>query len=234
MNNLVLYVTINYPTREKFFEILDVIEESNVGYVEIGIPVANPYVDGGVVRKTQEQVYPTLTQQEIISVLEEIRRQYSFRVILMTYHEGVEHFQLSQIARTLYDAILCVDKYLDQKNYTGLVHTFTHKLDQEILAEQLTSSSEFIYLVSGEGKTGEFTQLPNEYIPLLACLKPKTKLPIFVGFGVKESEDIISILNEGADGAIIGSEFIKRYDADGISGIKKYLQALQGAFDRGN
>ncbi|MBO1305783.1 tryptophan synthase subunit alpha [Enterococcus sp. 669A] len=227
MNNLVLYVTINYPSREKFFEILDVIEQFQVGYVEIGIPVKNPHLDGGVVRNTQELVFPTLTQEEIASVLKEVRRRYHFKVILMTYCEGIEHFQLGRLPTRLYDAILCVDKELEETDYSGLVHIFTNNLDQATVNELLASSSQFVYIVSGEGKTGEFEQLPDDYTKLLPYIKEHTQLPVFVGFGVKTPADVASILANGADGAIIGSEFIKRFNEAQLFGIVNYLRELE-------
>lgn len=232
MNNLALYVTINYPTREKFFEILDVIEQFQVGYVEIGIPVENPHLDGGVVRKTQELVYPNLSQEEIVSVLGEIRQRYQFKVILMSYQQGIEHFQLSQVPRHLYDAVLCVDQKLNPKQYSGLVHIFTNQLDQAAIDEQLASSSQFVYVVSGEGKTGEFDQLPDDYLQLLPYIKEHTQLPVFIGFGVKTVKDVISILDSGADGAIIGSEFIKQFNQSQLAGIVNYLNDLEATFNK--
>lgn len=227
MNNLALYVTINYPTRKTFFEILDVIEQFQVGFVEIGIPVENPHLDGEVVRKTQELVYPELSQEEIVSVLQEIRQRYQFKVILMTYQQGVEHFQLSQIPQHLYDAVLCVDEDLDPKKYPGLVHIFTNQLEPTTIDEQLANSTQFVYVVSGEGKTGEFEQLPDDYLQLLPYIKEQTKLPVFVGFGVKTVEDVASILANGADGAIIGSEFIKHFNQSQLFGIVNYLKELE-------
>ncbi len=61
--------------------------------------------------------------KEIESVLHEIRKRYSFKVILMTYNEGVEEFKLGQLSQMLYDAILCVDKILPKGDFSGLVHT---------------------------------------------------------------------------------------------------------------
>lgn len=226
MKNLVLYLTINYPTRQTFFEILDVVEKFQIGYVEVGIPVADPYVDGLTVRESQEKVFPTLSTKEIASVLSEIRERYSFKTILMTYYEGVEHFKLGQLSRTLYDAILCIDRKLPEENYSGLVHTFTRNMDKNLIDSQLSQSSQFIYLVSGEGKTGEFNQLPEDYVDLITYLKNGTQLPVFVGFGVKSSADISSILANGADGAIIGSEFIKRFNEGGIPSIEEYLSGI--------
>lgn len=230
MKNLALYLTINYPSRASFFEILDVIEAFQIGYVEIGIPVTNPHVDGAVVRRTQEEVFPKVTTQEIESVLSEVRKRYSFKIILMTYYEGVEYFNLNQLSQKLYDAILCVDKELNSERFSGLVHTFNCGMDQKEVDRQLSQSSQFIYLVSGEGKTGEMAQLPNDYKEILPSIKAKTELPVFVGFGVKEPKDITSILKSGADGAIIGSEFIKQFNEAGFSGIKNYLTDIQTAY----
>lgn len=230
MKNLVLYLTINYPTQQTFFEILDVIEEFQIGYVEIGIPVSDPYLDGSVVRKSQEKVISDLSAEKIAAVLSEIRERYSFKTILMTYYEGVKHFKLEKLARRLYDAILCVDKNLTGDNYPGFVHTFSQDMDQGLIVSQLSQSSQFIYLVSGEGKTGEFNQLPEEYTKILPYVKKKTNLPIFVGFGVKNQQDIASLLANGADGAIIGSEFIKQFNEGGISGIREYLTDIQAVF----
>lgn len=230
MKNLVLYLTINYPTRQTFFEILDVVEEFKIGYVEIGIPVADPYLDGAIVRESQEKVFPDLTIEEITSVLTEICERYSFKIILMTYNEGVESFKLEQLSQSTYDAILCVDKKLDTEKYPGLVHTFSKHLDKAVVVSQLSQSSQFIYLVSGEGKTGEFDQLPDDYIELLPYVKKNTDLPVFVGFGVKDPEDIASILANGADGAIIGSEFIKRFNQGGIASLKAYLTEIRTVY----
>ena len=230
MKNLVLYLTINYPTRERFFEILDILEEFQIGYVEIGIPVSDPYVDGSTVRKSQEKVFPTMSIKEIESVLHEIRKRYSFKVILMTYNEGVEEFKLGQLSQMLYDSILCVDKILPKGDFSGLVHTFTKNMDKDLIDSQLAESSQFIYLVSGEGKTGEFAQLPEDYVDLVPYLQANTQLPVFVGFGVKNPTDIASILANGADGVIIGSEFIKRFNEGGISSIKEYLSEIHSVY----
>lgn len=87
--------------------------------------------------------------------------------------------------------------------------------------------------MSGKGKTGEFTQLPTDYLKLLPYVKRRSELPTFVGFGVKTPDDVAEILANGADGAIIGSEFIKQFNEGGITGIKEYLSELQPIFQNG-
>lgn len=115
------------------FEMLDVVAAFGIGYVEIGIPVEEPHLDGAVVRQTQEKIFPDLTKAEIVSVLAEIRSRYSFNVILMTYQSGVDSFQLDQLSQELYDAILCVDQTFDGKFAGKLVHTFTTAMGKKRL-----------------------------------------------------------------------------------------------------
>ncbi|MGH1649070.1 tryptophan synthase subunit alpha [Enterococcus gilvus] len=230
MKNLVLYVTFGYPTKQKFFEILDTVEKFNVGYVELGIPVFDPYLDGTTVKESQAKVLSDLSTEKIASMLSEIRERYSFKIILMTYSEGVEQFNLRRLSKNLYDALLCVDKVLDRRDFSGFVHIFNHTMSKAEIDSKLSQSAQFIYLVSGEGKTGEFAHLPSEYTELLPYVKKNTALPVFVGFGVKSPEDILSILKNGADGAIIGSEFINRYNKEGITGIESYLSEIQTAY----
>lgn len=56
MKNLVFYLTLHYPDKETFFRILELLDKEKAGYVEIGIPVSDPYVDGGVIRQTHKEV----------------------------------------------------------------------------------------------------------------------------------------------------------------------------------
>lgn len=217
---------MNYPDKQTFFDILDVVDQVGVGYVEIGVPVSNPFLDGEVVRRSQEQVMDAISHDEVVDTLTAMRKKYRFRIILMTYYEGVSRYALDKLDHALYDALLCVDKRLDEQNYTGLVHTFTSGMAPVEVKQLVAGSSEFIYVISGSGKTGEFTSLPTEYIETVAQIKPLTDLPVLVGFGVKDRADIETVLQNGADGAVIGSEFLKRVASGGVGGVREYLGEL--------
>ena len=228
MKNLVFYLTLHYPDRETFFQILELLDRENAGYVEIGIPVSNPYIDGAVIRQTHKEVLEkNMTERDVIRTLEEIRRRFTFKVVLMTYKEGVEYFRLSHVPKDLYDGFLCVDGEFPAKSFPNQISVMGQSLDDEEIAKALKYNHLFAYVVSGEGKTGSFDELPEEYIEVLKKVKSVSKIPAFVGFGIKSAEDVKKVVENGADGAIIGTEFIKRYQNGGMEALTAYLEQLK-------
>ena len=87
----------------------------------------------------------------------------------------------------------------------------------------------FAYVVSGEGKTGSFNKLPEEYVEVVKKVKSVSKIPAYVGFGIKSAEDVKEVMKNGADGAIIGTEFIKQYQHGGLEALNAYLEELKKA-----
>ncbi|MEG0550855.1 MAG: tryptophan synthase subunit alpha [Vagococcus sp.] len=228
MENLAIFTVLNYPNETKFFNILDTLESRKVGYVEIGIPVTNPYVDGELIQEAHQSVMKDgLSKEKVQQALKTIKENYSFKVILMTYKEGVELFDLDHLSHELYDGIICVDQVLNPEVFNQPVYIFNEDLSDEELTGYLNSQSPFHYVMSGRGKTGSFDSVPTEYVETIkkiAVIKKDTKN--FIGFGIKTKEDISSVKNNGADGAIIGTEFLKTHARDGITGIENYLDSL--------
>lgn len=230
MKNLVFYLTLHYPDRETFFQILELLDNEKAGYVEIGIPVGNPFVDGAVIRQThQEALEQKISSDDVIQTLEEIRRRFAFKVVLMTYKEGVEYFHLTDVPEELYDGFLCVDGEYPTGSFPNQITVLNRSLDDEGIAKALEHNDLFAYIVSGEGKTGSFDKLPTEYIDVVKKVKSVSKTPAYVGFGIKSAEDVKEVMKHGADGAIIGTEFIKRYQLGGMDALNAYLEELKKA-----
>lgn len=225
---LAFYTTINYPTKSEFFTILDCLQAHNVGYVEIGIPVANPYLDGEIIQTSHQVILDTgIDHEEIVATLEDIRERYSFKIILMTYSTGVDSMLLWKIPHHLYDALLCVDKELPSTRFSGFVHLIDNKKKVTELKDKINSSTPFVYVISGEGKTGQFKSVPTDYIKTVQEINQYCTTPPFVGFGIKTAEDVQTVLNNGAKGAIIGTEFLKIYFNHGVNGINHYLDTFK-------
>ena len=230
MKNLVFYLTIHYPDRERFFQILELLDKENAGYIEIGIPVTNPSMDGAVIQKTHKEILDQgITEMDIIETLKEIRRRFRFKVVLMTYREGVEHFHLDQVSKELYDGFICVDGDYPLEVFHNQISVLGQSLDDESLSSALEHNHLFAYVVSGEGKTGSFQTLPSEYIEVIKRIKTLSPIPAFVGFGIKSAKDVTEVMENGADGAIIGTEFIRRYQSGGMEDLKVYLEELKNA-----
>lgn len=223
---MVLYLPLGYPDWFEFFSVLDVIEEHGIGYIELGIPAKDPFMDGSVIRKVHRMMLPTITPKDLESALVAIRARYSFRVILMTYAEGIEHFHIDRLERWLYDAILCVDRDLTAEDYGGLVHVFAAGMSDDDMDEYLHTSSLFAYIASS-GKTGGSMAGSAEFGEVIRRIRTRSQIPAYVGFGIRNGTDVRRVLEAGADGAIIGTELIRQVDAGGARQVDDYLASLK-------
>jgi tryptophan synthase alpha chain len=79
------------------------------------------------------------------------------------------------------------------------------------LREILQYSSGFLYLVSVFGVTGTREQVQAPTLTLIKRTLPITRgrIPLSVGFGISKPEHVKTVLQNGADAAIVGSGFVK-------------------------
>lgn len=231
MHPLVIYVPIHYPTKTGFFEILDVLDAHDIGYVEIGIPANDPFMDGELIQTAHSHILSQgIDNQSILKTLKEIKERYSFKVILMTYKQAMDKFDMKKIPHCFYDAILCVDADLAVEDFSGFIHIFKQGMDAAAIDKCISTSVLFTYVVSSEGKTGGELSISSESKNMIDYLNTYSDAPPFVGFGVRTKEDVRQVLRSGAKGAIIGTEFIRQYQMKGKVGINKYIADLTNLF----
>ena len=228
LDKLVLYIPFLYPNEKEFFDVLDVLSESNIEYLELGVPVKDANMDGPLIKEAHSKVLEQgFNKEKLIETLEIIREKYSFKIILMTYIEGVEKYLLNSLSEDLYDGILCVDEIIERHVNPKALQVYPPNLSEDRINFLLENNILFSYVISGEGKTGTFNALPNEYIDTIEYIKRKSSLPTFVGFGIKTPEDVNEVMQNGADGAIIGTEFMKRFQDGNLEGVKSYLKEFK-------
>ena len=210
---LALYLPLGYPNWEMFYRVLQEIEGHGIGCVEIGLPVSNPFMDGETIKKTHELTLPMLNADVVREELIKVRKVFSSRIVLMTYAEGLENFKVKELPYWIYDAVLCVDGVQSRNDYSGIVRIFSE-------------STHFAYVVSAAGKTGGDLSSQHAYIETIKRLRKFSDLPAFVGFGIKDNGGIKEVLSNGADGAVIGSEFIRQIDSNNFADITEYLNSI--------
>ena len=88
-------------------------------------------------------------------------------------------------------------------------------------------SSGFIYMVSSASVTGaqnSFSDTQTEYFERISAMQLET--PTIVGFGISNAETFqASTLH--AQGAIIGSAFIKFIEQEGVDQIDKFISSIR-------
>ena len=225
---LALYLPLGYPNWEMFSRVLQEIEGHGIGCLEIGLPVSNPFMDGETIKKAHELTLPMLNVDAVREELIKVRKIFSSRIVLMTYAEGLENFKVKELPYWIYDAVLCVDGVQSRNDYSGIVRIFSESMSDLEMEQAINESTHFAYVVSAAGKTGGDLSSQHAYIETIKRLRKLSKLPAFVGFGIKDNKGIKEVLSNGADGAVIGSEFIRQIDLGNVTIIKQYLKVILG------
>lgn len=228
MQDVIFYNLLAYPNIEKFKELIKFLDKKQVKFFEIGIPSNNPIKDGPDIASLHPKAKKTVGPADLTELLKWIKANSSIKIILMTYFDGFEHYQLDQLSSSLYEAILCVDNDLVNYPHIKQVKFYTPTMTEEEIKQTLENNAAFCYINSGITTTGGQLEGDDKFQRTLEILRENTSLPLFVGFGIKNKKDKKSVLKSGADGIIIGSEFIRKIAQDPInlSIVKEYIESF--------
>ena len=224
LNILNVYITAGFPKLNDTVEVVQELTKNGVDMVEIGMPFSDPLADGPTIQHSNEvAIQNGITLSLIFQQVEEIRKTVQIPIILMGYYNqllqyGVEQF-LKKANEVGVDGLIIPDLPLDiyQQEYKVLFNKYNVKMSFlitpqttdsriELIAEE---SNAFLYVVSSYAITGGKSAIEDyqtEYFKKVAALNIQT--PKLIGFGISNAETFNKAC-EYADGAIIGSAFIK-------------------------
>ncbi len=223
-NNLSVFFTAGFPELESTKEILGILNETEVDFIEIGIPFSDPLADGPVIQHSSTvALHNGMTLEYLFGQLKEIRPTISKPYLLMGYLNsmlacGIEAFYRKCNEGGVHHIIipdLPVKEYLEEhkpfadKYEVSPVFLITPSTSTARIKEIDKISNAFIYLVSGNTTTGNNSEMQTEAIRKITGLKLKN--PVIIGFGIKNKTDYKAACKLG-NGAIIGSAFINAMD----------------------
>lgn len=225
---ITLYLTLGYPNKEEFFKHVDILVEEGVDILEIGIPVKNPCLDGKTIADTHSKVIGNgFNEGILVTYLLEIRNRYpNLPIAVMSYKEGIDKYSLLD-KNNLYDVILCPDQFITTENdNVSLIQIYNEEMPEQTMRERLENNKGFAYVMSGVGITGGKGELPNAYINTIERIKSIADIPIQVGFGIYSPDQVKTVLHNGADGVIIGSEIIRIINNNCEDELRKYVRSI--------
>jgi tryptophan synthase alpha chain len=174
-------------------------------------------------------------------LLKEITSRVSTPVLVMSYWNPIMQFGVERFARDLKAAggagLITPDLIPDEaadwlkiSDELELDRVFmaTPSSSQARLGQVARLSRGFIYAVSTMGITGAREDLDAKARGVVSGVKSTaTKVPVCVGIGISTAEQV-SEVNTYADGAIVGSVFIKAYRDGGVEDLKRAVKQLKG------
>lgn len=236
---LMTHIVIGYPTLDASFQIVREMVEAGVDLMELQIPFSEPMADGPVIlRANQEALGGGITVRDCFDFAERVAAEFPIPFLFMTYYNilfkyGVDAFADHMAAIGARGAIVPdlppeeATDYLTAMQRTGLapIFIFAPNSSDERMRMIADHGRGFIYCVARKGVTGQKTNFSAELDASLARYRGATSLPLAVGFGVKNREDV-DFLKGKADIAVIGSQTIRVVDERGVGAIGEFIRGL--------
>lgn len=227
---LSIFCTAGFPNLNDLPLILETLEESGVNMVEIGIPFSDPVADGETIQKSNKVALDNgMTLQLLFEQLKDIRKTVSIPLLLMGYlnpvlQYGVEAF-CKQAAAIGIDGLIIPDlPVVEYKEFYKPVMDAC-QLSNVLLVTPQTSEERiqyideqtdgFIYMVSSNSITGKAQGVSKEQLAYFERMNSlQLRNPRIIGFGISNAQSFNTAC-KFANGAIIGSAFIRAIEQEG-------------------
>jgi tryptophan synthase alpha chain len=221
---LVAFVTAGDPDLATSRAILEGLPEAGADLIELGMPFSDPMADGPAIQASSLRALKSgMTLAKVLEMVASFRRRdTNTPIVLMGYFNpiysyGVERF-LAEAKRAGVDGLIIVDLPPEEDEELCLpamragldfIRLATPTTDAARLPKVLTHASGFLYYVSITGITGTRSASTEAVEAAVKRLKAATKLPIAVGFGIRDPEQAAAIARF-ADAAVVGSALVDR------------------------
>ena len=252
INKLALmpFIMAGDPNIEKTSEILLKLQEKGADLVELGIPYSDPLADGPTIQVAAFKALKSgTTALRVIQLLDSLKDKLHIPVILFTYFNPVLNYGLEKFCELASKAgvagLIIPDLPLEEASkFSKTISSYF--IDLILLVAPTTpfermkiisnNTKGFTYLVSVTGVTGERNKMGNRVESLITKLKEISINPVAVGFGISSPEHVTKVRKWGADGAIIGSAFVKRIsnskDTEIVNQIGDFCEEMRKAADQ--
>ncbi len=223
---LVAYIVAGDPQPEVTVPLMHRLVESGVDVIELGVPFSDPEAEGPVIQLAHERALAhKISLDDCLQMAAEFRQSDAETpIVLMGYLNPIEAMGYdnfaTKAAKAGVNGTIIVNLPPEE---AGSMSEFLAANDIEpiyLLAPTTTderaqmiceASRGFVYYVSVKGTTGAGNLDIDDVSEKMDRFKKVSKLPIMVGFGVKDGPGAKAVA-EVSDGAVVGSAIVKLMD----------------------
>lgn len=222
---LMPFLTAGDPDLATTASLLQSAQQAGASVCEIGIPFSDPIADGPVIQASMTHALSEGTRVDrVLEMIATVRPKLKMGLVAMVSYSIVQRLGLAAFLRRSrevgVDGVIFPDLPLEESlredvsakvQAAGLICSLliapTTPLER---AKRIAkASSGFVYLLSRSGITGEQPHLPQDLTDRIERLRSVTNLPIAVGFGVSNPQQVRQVV-QVADAAIVGSAIMRR------------------------
>ncbi len=239
---LVTFITAGDPQPSCTVSAMHALVAGGADVIELGVPFSDPEAEGPAIQASSERALAHgVTLLQVLEMVREFRTSDSTTpVVLMGYLNSV--LRMGELEYAIgaenagVDGLIMVNLPPEEaellraelaaraQNLIFLVApTTTATRAQKILQ----ASSGFVYYVSLKGITGASHLDPEAVRAKVSALQARTRLPVLVGFGIKDAASAKAI-GQTADGVVVGSALVRTMGDNSPDRINAKLQAQVG------
>lgn len=230
---------------KRFIENMKTLSDAGADIIEVGVPFSDPVADGPVIMEAgNKAIQEGVNIQYILDSLTAHRERLSSKYVLMTYiniinYYGEDAFFDACEKAGVYGLIIpdlphelvqqLKDRHPNRK--VNLIPLIAMTTSEERINQIVANAEGFIYTVTMNATTGENGKFHPDLKQRINNIKLKANVPVVAGFGIRTPDHVEDIV-EVADGAVIGSEIVKRFDRDQNQQTVNYLNSIRKALDK--
>ncbi len=231
--SLIGYFPAGYPTLDESIAAAIAMCKSGIDVLELGVPYSDPVMDGLVIQAaTMQALENGFKLKQTFEAVSAITAAVDTPVLVMTYWNPVLSYGVDKFARELAQAggagLITPDLIPDEAQ-SWLEASDKYDLDRVFLAAPTSSperiqracnlSRGFVYAVSTMGITGARNEVDQLAKTVVANIREaSTEALAAVGIGISTAEQVADV-NRYADGAIVGSAFVRAYQDGGLEAL---------------
>lgn len=241
---LSVYCPAGFPSLNSLPDVLLGLQSADADMIEVGIPYSDPVADGPTLQHASTRAIGNgMTPAVLFDQLDTIRSSVHIPILLMGYvnsilQYGVENF-FQRCARCGVAGLIVPDLPIVEYERVFREHAEKYKVGFSFLVSPRTDDARvrmidmctngFLYAVSMPSVTGgavEFGDAQRSYLDRLRSLE--LRHPVLVGFGIHDRASF-AFANTHAQGAIIGSAFVRHLDEHGTdaASIERFVRAFR-------
>lgn len=247
---LIPYITAGDPDPATTVPMLHALVEAGADILEIGVPFSDPMADGPVVQRASERALAKgVSLRSVLGIVRDFRAADTRTpVVLMGYANPIEAMgakpfvEAARVAGV--DGLIVVDLPPEECEPLAadiraagmdLIFLLAPTTTPVRIRSIVRLASGYLYYVSLKGVTGAGNIDLDDVLTHLEPIRKLTKLPIGVGFGIRDGATARAICTV-ADAAIIGSRLIQEIEAAGperaVEKVGAFIRAVRAEMDR--
>ena len=215
------YIVAGYPDISFTKDFLINLDKTSIDILEIGIPYSDPLADGKLISDASFKASQAgITTDTVFDLLLDIKGKIVKPLVFLVYYNlvfsyGIDSF-IEKCRKTGIKGLIIPDlPYEEAENMFKKLSENNMNLiplisvtSQDRIAKIISRGSGFIYAVGSLGVTGSKQVDLNRLEDFIENIRSKSDLPISLGFGIKNNDNV-KTMRKYADGVIIGTSIVE-------------------------